>query len=130
MVIAQRDTNIFHVLAVYLGFHMLLDGLHILVGPTLLKHVLFIWESYFDDLIENCIDYCRIGQDIWRVRASIFCWDVVEVHLFAQVMRQFRHITHFVTGNPTQCPQGQQEYAPNSTTYETMASGSYFFWFN
>ncbi|KAH0717388.1 hypothetical protein KY285_013419 [Solanum tuberosum] len=49
----------------------------------------FIWEPYLDDLIENLPDYCRIGRDIWRVRAPIFCWDVIEVHLPDRVMRQF-----------------------------------------
>ncbi|PHT53130.1 Peroxisome biogenesis protein 2 [Capsicum baccatum] len=34
-------------------------------------------------------DYCRAGRDLWRVRVSIFCWDVVEVHLPDRVMRQF-----------------------------------------
>ncbi|KAH0704301.1 hypothetical protein KY290_026057 [Solanum tuberosum] len=32
----------------------------------------FIWEPYSDDLIESFPLYCRIGQDIWRVRALIF----------------------------------------------------------
>ncbi|KAK6803758.1 hypothetical protein RDI58_001542 [Solanum bulbocastanum] len=41
----------------------------------------FIWEPYSDDLIESLPDYCRIGRDIWHVRAPIFCWDVIEVHL-------------------------------------------------
>ncbi|XP_015160609.1 serine/threonine-protein phosphatase 7 long form homolog [Solanum tuberosum] len=49
----------------------------------------FIWEPYSDELIESLPDYCRIGRDIWRVRAPIFCWDVVEVHLPDRVMRQF-----------------------------------------
>ncbi|KAK4728711.1 hypothetical protein R3W88_021699 [Solanum pinnatisectum] len=49
----------------------------------------FIWKPYLDDLIESLPDYCRIGRDIWRVRAPIFCWDVVEVHLPDRVMRQF-----------------------------------------
>ncbi|KAK4739038.1 hypothetical protein R3W88_002735 [Solanum pinnatisectum] len=54
------------------------------------KHVLkFICEPYSDDLIESLPDYCRIGRDIWRVRAPIFCWDVIEVHLLDRVMRQF-----------------------------------------
>ncbi|KAH0765353.1 hypothetical protein KY285_001224 [Solanum tuberosum] len=49
----------------------------------------FIWEPYSDELIESLPDYCRIGRDIWRVRAPIFCWDVVEVYLPDRVMRQF-----------------------------------------
>ncbi|KAK4710158.1 hypothetical protein R3W88_004671 [Solanum pinnatisectum] len=49
----------------------------------------FLWQPYSDDLIESFPDYCRIGRDIWRVRAPIFCWDVVEVHLPDRVMRQF-----------------------------------------
>ncbi|KAL3370379.1 hypothetical protein AABB24_007421 [Solanum stoloniferum] len=49
----------------------------------------FIWEPYSDELIESLPDYCRIGRDIWCVRAPIFCWDVVEVHLPDRVMRQF-----------------------------------------
>ncbi|XP_049381485.1 serine/threonine-protein phosphatase 7 long form homolog [Solanum stenotomum] len=147
----------------------------------------FIWEPYSDDLIENLPDYCRIGRDIWRVRAPIFCWDVVEVHLPDQAMRQFglkqtiptsflfdathfhhdrrgrpntnwklehaqwlpfwnqrlqyicdaslnreplryddsyliwfRRITRLVIGNPTQRPQQQEGYVPNSMAYETM----------
>ncbi|KAK4708301.1 hypothetical protein R3W88_029226 [Solanum pinnatisectum] len=132
----------------------------------------FIWEPYSDDLIESLPDYCRIGRDIWRVRAPIFCWDVVEVHLPDRVMRQFglkqtiptsflfdathfhhdrrgrpntnwkiehaqwlpfwnqrlqyicdapfRRITRLVIGNPTQRPQQQEGYVPNSTAYETV----------
>ncbi|KAH0781282.1 hypothetical protein KY290_000880 [Solanum tuberosum] len=68
----------------------------------------FIWEPYSDDLIENIPDYCRIGRDIWRVRAPIFCWDVVETHY------------RLVIGNPTQRPQQQEGYVPNSTAYEAM----------
>uniref|UniRef100_A0A3Q7IUH8 Aminotransferase-like plant mobile domain-containing protein n=1 Tax=Solanum lycopersicum TaxID=4081 RepID=A0A3Q7IUH8_SOLLC len=49
----------------------------------------FIWEPYLDDLIESRPDYCQIERDIWRVRAPIFCWDIVEVHLPDRVMRQF-----------------------------------------
>ncbi|KAK4718252.1 hypothetical protein R3W88_016590 [Solanum pinnatisectum] len=49
----------------------------------------FIWEPYPDELIESLLDYCCIGRDIQRVRAPIFCWDVVEVHLPGRVMRQF-----------------------------------------
>ncbi|KAM3289894.1 hypothetical protein P3S67_018183 [Capsicum chacoense] len=49
----------------------------------------FIWEPYTDDLIDSLPDYCRAGRDMWRVRVSIFCWDVVEVHLPDRVMRQF-----------------------------------------
>nr|XP_025885724.1 serine/threonine-protein phosphatase 7 long form homolog [Solanum lycopersicum] len=40
-----------------------------------------IWEPYSDDLIESL--------PIWRVRAPIFCWDIVEVHLPDRVMRKF-----------------------------------------
>ncbi|KAK4734607.1 hypothetical protein R3W88_008868 [Solanum pinnatisectum] len=131
----------------------------------------FIWEPYSDDLIESLPDYCRIGRDIWRIRAPIFCWDVVEVHLPDRAMRQFglkqtiptpflfdsmhngclfwnqrlqyicdapvnreplrydgpyliwfRRITRLVIGNPTQRPQQQEGYVPNSTAYETMVS--------
>ena len=32
----------------------------------------------------------------------------------------FRRITRLVIGNPTQRPQQQEGYVPNSTTYETM----------
>ncbi|XP_047261061.1 serine/threonine-protein phosphatase 7 long form homolog [Capsicum annuum] len=49
----------------------------------------FIWEPYTDDLIESLPDYCHAGRDMWRVRVSIFCWNVVEVHLPDRVMRQF-----------------------------------------
>ena len=144
-------------------------------------------EPYSDDLIESLPDYCRIERDIWRVRAQIFCWDIVEVHLPDRVMRQFglkqtiptpflfdathfhhdrrgrrntnwylehaqwlplwnqrlqyvcdapvnreplryddpyliwfRRITRLVIGNPTQRPQQQEGYVPNSTAYETM----------
>ncbi|KAM3324993.1 hypothetical protein P3S67_000117 [Capsicum chacoense] len=46
-------------------------------------------EPYTDDLIESLPDYCRVGRDTWRVKVSIFCWDVVVVHLPDRVMRQF-----------------------------------------
>ncbi|XP_059306322.1 serine/threonine-protein phosphatase 7 long form homolog [Lycium ferocissimum] len=49
----------------------------------------FIWEPYSDELIESLPDYCRVGRNIWRARVTIFCWDVVEVHLPDRVMRQF-----------------------------------------
>ncbi|KAM3326496.1 hypothetical protein P3S67_001622 [Capsicum chacoense] len=55
----------------------------------------FIWETYTDDLIESLPDYCRAGRDMWRVRVSIFYWDVIEVQLPDRVMRE-RHIHSMV----------------------------------
>uniref|UniRef100_M0ZJ12 Serine/threonine-protein phosphatase 7 long form homolog n=1 Tax=Solanum tuberosum TaxID=4113 RepID=M0ZJ12_SOLTU len=199
-VIAQRDTENNFLAGLPRGPHATRWFAHFSWTNTT-KHVLkvfrdaldsmtedqFIWEPYSDDLIENLPDYCRIGRDIWRVRAPIFCWDVVEVHLPDRVMRQFglkqtiptpflfdathfhhdrrgrpntnwklehaqwlpfwnqrlqyicdapfnreplryddpyliwfKRITRLVIGNPTQRPQQQKGYVPNSTAYETM----------
>ena len=152
---------------------------YIVVETHVLFFMYFICKPYSDDLIESL--------PIWRVRAPIFCWDIVEVHLPDRVMRQFglnqtiptlflfdtthfhhdrrgrpntnwklehaqwlplwnqrlqyvcdtpvnreplryddpyliwfRRITRLVIGNPTQRPQQQEGYVPNSTAYETM----------
>ena len=62
---------------------------YIVVETHVFFFMQFIWEPYSDDLIESLPDYCRIERDIWRVRAPIFCWDIVEVHLPDRVMRKF-----------------------------------------
>ncbi|XP_049349512.1 serine/threonine-protein phosphatase 7 long form homolog [Solanum verrucosum] len=59
------------------------------VGLPRGPHATICQEPYSDDLIESLPPYCHAGRNIWRVRVSIFCWDVVEVHLPDRVMRQF-----------------------------------------
>ncbi|KAK4718392.1 hypothetical protein R3W88_016730 [Solanum pinnatisectum] len=88
-VIAQRDIRNIFLAGLPRGPHATRWFAHFSWTDTT-KHVLkFIWEPYSDELIESIPDYCRIGRDIWCVRAPIFYWDVVEVHLPDQVMRQF-----------------------------------------
>ncbi|KAK6773347.1 hypothetical protein RDI58_028585 [Solanum bulbocastanum] len=101
----------------------------------------FIWESYSDDLVESLPDYCRIGRDIWgrpntnwkieHAQWLPFWNQQLQYICDAPVNREplqyddpyliwFRRITRLVIGNPTQRPQQEEGYVPNSTAYETM----------
>ncbi|KAL2923366.1 Serine/threonine-protein phosphatase 7 long form-like protein [Bienertia sinuspersici] len=48
-----------------------------------------IWQPYTEAVMERLPEICRSDPHIWRTRAPLICFDVVELHLPDRVMRQF-----------------------------------------
>ncbi|XP_021769738.1 serine/threonine-protein phosphatase 7 long form homolog [Chenopodium quinoa] len=48
-----------------------------------------IWQPYTEAVMDRLPEICRSDMHIWRSRAPLICFDVVEFHLPDRVLRQF-----------------------------------------
>lgn len=48
-----------------------------------------IWQPYHDAVLQLLPEVCRSDRHLWRTRAPLICFDVVELHLPDRVLRQF-----------------------------------------
>ncbi|XP_020263327.1 serine/threonine-protein phosphatase 7 long form homolog [Asparagus officinalis] len=46
------------------------------------------WMPY-ELVLESLPDICREGEDVWRARVPLICFEIVEMHLPDRVLRQF-----------------------------------------
>lgn len=52
----------------------------------------FVWYPYRADLMRSLPAHSLEGQDIWRSRMALICWEIVEFYYPNRVMRQFRMV--------------------------------------
>lgn len=67
------------------------------------------WQPYTPDRVAALPAICTDGSELWRVTVPLICFDIVELHLPARVMRQFG----FAPTIPTPCDTGVQLHGIN-----------------
>ncbi|KAK4709872.1 hypothetical protein R3W88_004385 [Solanum pinnatisectum] len=86
------------------------------------KHVLKVFRDALDSMTEEQIEHAQ-WLPFWNQRLQYICDAPVNrepLRYDDPYLIWFRRITRLVISNPTQRPQQQEGYVPNSMAYETM----------
>ena len=55
-----------------------------------------VWQPYTSNIISTLLDYCIIGDDIWRTMSPLICFHIVEWHRPYWVLHQFGMKQHIL----------------------------------